>query len=145
MDAAVRYLENLGRKVGGDKDGKSTRRAALERAFEAIQNYEESLTREMLRVLQDCGATVYGISDANRISERMPTISFNVPNISPATLTEELARENIGVRDGRMYSPRLMKRLGLAKDSGAVRASLVHYNTIEEVHRFGVALAGMRA
>ena len=37
--------------------------------------------------------------------------------------------------------PRLMKRLGLTKESGAVRASLVHYNTVEEVRRFGSALA----
>ncbi len=43
-----------------------------------------------------------------------------------------------------MYSPRLMKRLGLATESGAVRASLVHYNTVEEVRRFGSALAEMR-
>jgi cysteine desulfurase family protein (TIGR01976 family) len=145
MDAAVNYLENLGRKVGGNDGGESPRRAALERAFEAIQTYEESLTREMLRVLLDCGATVYGISDTKRISERMPTLSFNLPNISAANVTEELAQKNIGVRDGHMYSPRLMKRLGLSTDSGAVRASLVHYNTIEEVRLFGVALAGMRA
>jgi selenocysteine lyase/cysteine desulfurase len=43
-----------------------------------------------------------------------------------------------------MYSPRLMKRLGLALESGAVRASLVHYNTVEEVRRLGSALAQMR-
>jgi selenocysteine lyase/cysteine desulfurase len=34
-----------------------------------------------------------------------------------------------------------MKRLGLTTESGVVRASLVHYNTMEEVHRFGHALA----
>jgi selenocysteine lyase/cysteine desulfurase len=56
-------------------------------------------------------------------------------------VTEELAKRNIGVRDGHMYSPRLMKRLGLTKESGAVRASLVHYNTLEEVRRFESALA----
>ena len=48
---------------------------------------------------------------------------------------------NIGVRDGHMYSPRLMKRLGLSLEGGAVRASLVHYNTVEEVRRFGSVLA----
>jgi len=47
------------------------------------------------------------------------------------------------VRDGHMYSPRLMQRLGLSKESGAVRASLVHYNTLDEVRRFGNALAAM--
>jgi selenocysteine lyase/cysteine desulfurase len=37
-----------------------------------------------------------------------------------------------------MYSPRLMARLGL--HGGAVRASLVHYNTAAEIARFGAAL-----
>ena len=62
---------------------------------------------------------------------------FNLPNISPARVTEEFAKRISASRDGHMYSPRLMKRLGLSTESGAVRASLVHYNTIEEVRRFG--------
>jgi selenocysteine lyase/cysteine desulfurase len=33
-----------------------------------------------------------------------------------------------------------MKRLGVRLDSGVVRASLVHYNTSEEVHSFGNVL-----
>jgi selenocysteine lyase/cysteine desulfurase len=39
-----------------------------------------------------------------------------------------------------MYAPRLMARLGLAMDRGAVRVSLVHYNTVDEIDRFGEAL-----
>jgi selenocysteine lyase/cysteine desulfurase len=92
-------------------------------------------------VLNDCCAMVYGVGNKERIHERVPTLCFNLPNISPARVNEELARRNFGVRDGHMYSPRLMRRLGLAQESGAVRASLVHYNTIEEVRRFGRALA----
>jgi Aminotransferase class-V len=68
-------------------------------------------------------------------------LGFNLPSISPARVTEELANNNIGVRDGHMYTPRLMKRLGLPVETGAVRASLVHYNTMEEVRRFGSVLA----
>jgi cysteine desulfurase family protein (TIGR01976 family) len=145
MDAAVRYLESLGRSLGSDGGVGTSRRAALQRAFEAIRNYEESLSVEMLRVLDECGAIVYGVSDSTRLGERVPTLSFNLPNVSPARVTEELAKRNIGVRDGHMYAPRLMKRLGLTKESGAVRASLVHYNTIDEVHSFGIALAETKA
>jgi selenocysteine lyase/cysteine desulfurase len=94
-------------------------------------------------VLDDCGAVVYGLTDKKRIHERVPTLCFNLPDVSPARVTEELANNNIGVRDGHMYTPRLMKRLGLAVETGAVRASLVHYNTTEEVRRFGTALAGI--
>jgi cysteine desulfurase family protein (TIGR01976 family) len=141
MDAAVRYLENLGKSLSGKNEPGISRRAALERAFDAIRAHEELLSLEMLRVLHDCGATVYGMGEAKQVSERVPTLCFNLPNISPATITDELAKKNIAVRDGHMYTPRLMKRLGLAVESGVVRASLVHYNSVEEVRRFGSALA----
>jgi len=58
---------------------------------------------------------------------------------------ERMAEANIGIRDGHMYAPRLMGRLGLAMDRGAVRVSLVHYNTLDEIHRFGDALKKIAA
>lgn len=146
MDAAVGYLENLGRRLGGsDATARSEpRRAALQRALEAIRGYEESLSLEMLRVLKDCGAVVYGVSEEEGVAQRVPTLCFNLPNVAPSRVAEEFAKRNIGVRDGHMYSPRLMKRLGLAKETGAVRASLVHYNTVQEVRAFGSVLAEIK-
>ena len=141
MDAAVRYLESIGRRAGTKKTKPESRRAALQAALAAIRAYEESLSLEMLQVLKDCGAVVYGVTEKQQIPERVPTLCFNLPNASPVRVTEELAKRNIGVRDGHMYSPRLMRRLGLSPESGAVRASLVHYNTLAEIHRFGIALA----
>ena len=138
MDAVVGYLENLGRYLNPSV---TSRRAALETATEAIRSYEAQLTRAMLDALAKAKATVYGITAPDRISQRTPTLCFNLPGISPASVTEELAKQNISVRDGHMYSPRLMKRLGLEQESGAVRASLVHYNTLEEVEKFGEAIA----
>ena len=138
MDAAVRYLEDLGRRIN---PGATSRRAALVASMEAIRNYEARLSLAMLDALANAHASVYGITAKTEIAQRTPTLCFNLPGIAPAKITEELARKNIGVRDGHMYSPRLMKRLGLTKESGAVRASLVHYNTLEEVRRFGSALA----
>jgi cysteine desulfurase family protein (TIGR01976 family) len=146
MDAAVGYLETLGRSLAANDATEKTqsRRSALNRAFEAIRAYEELLSVEMLRVLEDSGAVVYGVTERDRIGQRVPTLCFNLPNMAPARVTEELAKQNIGVRDGHMYTPRLMKQLGLPKESGAVRASLVHYNTVEEVRRFGRALAEIK-
>jgi selenocysteine lyase/cysteine desulfurase len=95
----------------------------------------------MLDTLANANAAVYGVTAKDEISHRTPTLCFNLPGISPARVSEELAKQDIGVRDGHMYSPRLMTRLGLAKESGAVRASLVHYNTLDEVRRFESALA----
>jgi selenocysteine lyase/cysteine desulfurase len=111
--------------------------------MESIRNYEALLSRAMLDALSKVKATIYGITASDQVSLRTPTFCFNLPGISPAKVTEALAQQNIGVRDGHMYSPRLMKRLGLTKESGAVRASLVHYNTLEEVHKFQSALAAV--
>ena len=140
MDAAVRYLEELGMGLNAGTVPRS-RRQALQEALTAIRAYEQELSLAMLEVIHCSGATVYGIADADRINHRVPTLCFNLPKIPPARVTEEFARRGIGVRDGHMYAPRLMKRLGLPVESGAVRASLVHYNTQDEVREFGKILA----
>lgn len=141
MDAAVLYLEELGRMMNPSA---ASRRAALVAGTEAIRQYEAQLTSAMLEALCQAKATVYGITAKDQIRHRTPTLCFNLPGLSPAQVTTELAKCNIGVRDGHMYSPRLMKRLGLTKESGAVRASLVHYNTLDEVRRFGDAICKLR-
>ncbi len=140
MDAAVRYLEDLGRVIN---PAAKSRRAALVAGTEAVRDYEAQLSSAMLDVLSKADATVYGLTARDQISQRTPTLCFNLPGILPMKVTEQLANQNIGVRDGHMYSPRLMERLGLTRESGAVRASLVHYNTLEEVQKFGRALAAI--
>ena len=87
----------------------------------------------MMKVLKECGATIYGVADDARLDERVPTFCFNIGKLSPQAIVEEMAKRDIGIRDGHMYAPRLMKRLNLSMDSGAIRASLVHYNTLDEV------------
>src|SRR4029077_7433085 len=139
MDAAIGYLRALGRGFK-NADPVASRRANLARGLTAIRQYEETLSLELLHVLNECGATVYGIREKERIGERVPTFCFNLPNVSPAKVTEEMSRAGIGIRDGHMYSPRLMDRLALREHSGAVRVSLVHYNTIAEIGRFGNVL-----
>jgi len=137
MDAAVRYLARLGHSLApspGDV------RADIVRAMQAILDYERGLTREMLKVLHECKATIYGIADPARVTGRVPTLAFNIARVAPSAVTDAMARAGIGIRDGHMYSPRLMQRLGLQQDSGAVRVSLVHYNTVAEIHRFGNVL-----
>ena len=71
----------------------------------------------------------------------MPTICFNIPGRSPQAIADAMSDAGIGIRDGHMYAPRLMQRLGLPIATGALRVSMVHYNTLGEVQRFGEALA----
>jgi cysteine desulfurase family protein (TIGR01976 family) len=129
MDAAVRYLESLGTDGG-------SRRQLLASAMGAIAQYEAGLSEALLKGLGAIrGVKVYGIADVAMIRHRVPTVSFNVGSVAPAEVCERLASARIAVRDGHMYAPRLMRRLGLT-DEGMVRASLLHYNTQEEIRRF---------
>ncbi|HEV7716753.1 MAG TPA: cysteine desulfurase-like protein [Steroidobacteraceae bacterium] len=145
MDAAVQYLAQLGRTLTG-RSGLSTpasTQADVAAATTAIREYEQTLSLEMLRVLKDCGADVYGIKDEALVTERVPTFCFNLPGITPQVVSETASRAGLGIRDGHLYAPRLMRRLGLSLETGAVRVSLVHYNTKAEVQRLGDVLKGL--
>ena len=147
MAAAIDYLAELGGALVG-REGPTAETASLrdacQAALGAIREYERSLSRELLRMLRDCGAEIYGPKREEQVSGRVPTFCFNLPGIPPAKVTEAAAAAGIAIRDGHMYSPRLMRRLGLAPQSGAVRVSAVHYNTLEEVHRLGAVLSRLR-
>jgi selenocysteine lyase/cysteine desulfurase len=139
MDGAVRYLEQLGQDLN---DGVTlSRRAAIAKAMTAIQQYEIGLSQSLLDVLHRHGATVYGITKGGQ--GRVPTVSFNFAAMAPGELAQKLADRDIGVRDGHMFAPRLMARLGLTMTSGAVRISLVHYNTHEEIAQLNDALGAI--
>ena len=143
MAAAIDYLAELGRAVtgrGGPASDASIRQDCRA-AMTAIREYEHGLSRELLRVLRQCGAEIHGLAEEGQVPERVPTFLFNLPGIAPAAATQAAAAAGIGIRDGHMYSPRLMRRLGLAVESGAARVSLAHYNTVEEVQQLGTVLA----
>lgn len=140
MSAAIEYLADLGDPLRKD-DSSHALRTRLVRSMELIREYEATLSHALLEGLQGIkGVQIYGVKDLSALHQRVPTVCFNFRNIPPATLAAKLAEKSIAVRDGHMYSPRLMKRLGISPESGAVRASLVHYNTREEIQGFLNAL-----
>jgi cysteine desulfurase family protein (TIGR01976 family) len=140
MAAAVAYLEAIGTRLADEGSPTASRRDSIVHAMKAIRSYEATLSAEMLRVLKAAGATIYGVDDPSRLNERVPTLCFNLPNVAPALVTEAMAGCGIGIRDGHMYTPRLMQHLGIPQESGVLRASLLHYNTLEEIHEFGKVL-----
>jgi cysteine desulfurase family protein (TIGR01976 family) len=136
MNAAVAYLEELGKLLLADPRSASPRECLIA-AMEAIRIYEATLSAEALRGLAELGDVVlYGIQEANLLAHRVPTICFNLSGVPAARVAAFCAENGIGVRDGNMYSPRLLRRMGIPQETGAVRASLVHYNTMEEIATF---------
>ena len=143
MSAAVRYIETIGRMT--TQGPGITRRADIVAGMQAIRRYEQDLARAMLGVLRSHGAIVYGISDPAEVAHRVPTFCFNMPGLTPQYVADAMVAAGFGIRDGHMYAPRLMSRLGLTMAEGALRVSLVHYNTLDEIERFGQALGTIMA
>jgi cysteine desulfurase family protein (TIGR01976 family) len=144
MAAAVAYLEALGTRLAEEEGSTpASRRDSIVHALTAIRSYEATLSEEMLRVLNSAGAIIYGIDDPARLHLRVPTLCFNLPNVAPAHVTEVMSDHGIGIRDGHMYTPRLMQQLGIPQEYGVLRASLLHYNTVEEIQEFGKVLLGI--
>jgi cysteine desulfurase family protein (TIGR01976 family) len=155
MDAAIAYLEELAKdmsdaglkglrddgSVGGGKQSLPRSRAETIRlAMTAIAAYERTLSAALLDAIGSiAGVTVHGVTDRDRLDERVPTLAFSVAGIPASAIADGLAARDVGVRSGHLYSPRLVGRLGLLPD-GVVRASLVHYNTAAEIARFRTAL-----
>jgi cysteine desulfurase family protein (TIGR01976 family) len=140
MDAAITYLEELGARTSAN-GRPPNRRAALLSAMSAIRDYEVRLSTELLKLLSQIdGVVMYGIGESGTIRGRVPTFCFNLRGVNPADVAVKLAGKGIGVRDGNMYSPRLLERLGIPPETGAVRASLAHYNTLAEITRFAEEL-----
>ena len=143
MDAAVRYLEELGRGfLGGapSEEVRPSRTEAIRAAMNGIADYERGLSKMLLdEVARIPGVTVYGVTDGDRLNERVPTLCFTVAGYESPAVAAGLAARDFGVRSGHMYSPRLMARI-CSLPAGALRASLVHYNTAFEIARFGAAL-----
>ena len=143
MTAAIEYIAAIGRAFAAraEPGDEAELRTDCRAAMTAIRAYEQSLSAAVLGVLHEIGAEIYGVSDPARVHERVPTICFNMPGIAPAAVVTAAAAAGIGIRDGHMYSPRLMRRLGLDVNSGAVRVSLAHYNTMAEIDRLAAMLA----
>jgi len=129
--AAVDYLADTGRQAAGDQE--LDRRAALEAAFAAIVPYEQELTRQLLGGLAELGCyTVHGITDLDRLNERVPTVSITHPEIPTSELARRLAQAGIFAWQGNYYALLLTESLGLEPE-GMLRLGMVHYNTPAEI------------
>ena len=143
---ALEYLEWVGETFGkqhaAEYSGKYRGRALqLKQAMRVIRTYEAELSAVLLDVLEETpGVTIYGLTDRKRLDERVPTAAINLKGWHPRRLAEELDKAGIYVWDGNYYALNVTERLGVEQSGGMVRIGLVHYNTVDEVERFGQAL-----
>jgi len=72
---------------------------------------------------------------ATSTEARVATVSFLHATRDPREIVAAARAAEVGIRHGHMYAHRLCTAMGIAPDPGVVRASAVHYNTVEEVDR----------
>lgn len=146
---AVEYLEWLGgrelREIKESGETSAERRAWIKRGFEAMVAYEQALCDELIAGLQTIpGLVIRGITEPERASWRVPTVSFTLDGWHPRKVAEHLAEHNIYVWDGNYYALAIAERLGVQEKGGMVRVGLAHYNTSAEVAQLIGALRGLR-
>lgn len=130
---AVEYLASLG--TGG------SRREQLVSAWQAMEAYEQALTLQLINSIKQVkGLTVRGVTSANAMHRRVPTVSFTVEGVDPAALARHFAGENIFVWSGHNYAIEPVTHMGLMDKGGVLRVGLAHYNTADEVQRFAASL-----
>jgi cysteine desulfurase family protein (TIGR01976 family) len=148
---ALEYIEWVGKTFGEEHSERYTReysgrRLSFKLGMSAIRSYEYELSRALLDILAETpGVTIYGITATKRLEERVPTCAFTLKGKSPRQVAEELDEANIYVWDGNYYALAVTERLGLEESGGMVRVGPVHYNTLEEIRRFGEALGKIAA
>lgn len=136
--AAINYLAELGRQLAPTA---KTRRDALLAAMEEICNYERELSEVLVAgLLQIPGLRLYGITEPTRFHWRTPTLAIRHTQHDPRTLAKALGDRGICTWNGNYYALHLTERLGVEASGGMLRIGLVHYNTVEEVHRLLKAL-----
>ena len=85
---------------------------------------------------------VHGITDLDRLDERVPTVSITHPEIPTSELARQLAEAGIFAWQGNYYALLLTESLGLEPE-GMLRLGMVHYNTPEEMDRLLAQLASI--
>ena len=144
---ALEYFEWLGNQFGEKQAeawkeaGFSGRRLVYKQAMSAVRAYEFELSRALIETIQSVpGTRIYGLTDMKRLDERVPTVSFTLEGKHPKDIANKLGDEGFYVWDGHYYALAVVERLGLLEQGGMVRVGPTHYNTLDEIARFGEAL-----
>jgi selenocysteine lyase/cysteine desulfurase len=123
----VDYFDTLG---GGGGD-----RLSLASAFDDIAAQEAIIGERLLSYLRGRNdVRIIGRRDSSR-EARVPTISFKVEGRDSSKITQAVDAAGIGIRFGDFHSRGLVETIGASANSGVLRVSMVHYNTVEEVDR----------
>ncbi|MFQ5958721.1 MAG: cysteine desulfurase-like protein [Alphaproteobacteria bacterium] len=108
--------------------------------FGLVAAHEEALATRFVDYLSSKpNVRVIGRATGAR-ARRVPTFSFVVDGRDSEAFPAHALKHKVAIGAGDFYAARLIDSLGLRPRNGVVRASMVHYNTLDEVDRLIRAL-----
>ena len=108
--------------------------------FGLVAAHEEALAAPFVDFLASKpNVRLIGRATADR-RRRAPTFSFVVEGRDSEAFPAHLLKHKVAIRAGDFYAARCIDAIGARAQNGVVRASMVHYNTVEEVDRLIRAL-----
>ncbi len=130
LEATVNYFQWLGELCGYT----GSRREKLAGAYTTAIAYEDQLTTRLIQGLEEIrGLQIYGITDVERIHDRVPTVSFTHDSFTPDEMSQTLAKNGICAWTGHNYAYEVVKQLGLDVEQGVLRLGIAQYNTESEI------------
>ncbi len=145
ITATVDYFASIGQSMAKDHASNwsqfSGRRRHVHAAMEFLFDYEKTLTSRLIEGLATFdGVALQGISAADALNRRVPTVSFTHESVASGAIARALADQNIFVWSGHNYAVEPAKSLGIYESGGAVRIGPVHYNSAAEIDEVLLAL-----
>jgi len=152
ITAVMDYLSWLGsiveKSVRDRISNYEGRKRLLKAAMSWIEDYEQTLSQAMLngrgqaKGMASIGEVeLYGVREPSRVHLRVPTFSFSIPKADPFEVAEYMWSKHaiaVAAENGGGFYSRTLKTYG---KSTAIRASLAHFNTFQEVDSFLSSLA----
>jgi cysteine desulfurase family protein (TIGR01976 family) len=140
LPGILAYLDDLARHHHGAAAEVEDTGRRLERVFTDVAAHEQRLVAPLLEYLAGKpGVRVLGPTSSDA-AVRVPTVAFTVDGRHAGEIPVRLDEEHVAIRWGDFYARRTIGALGLGDRGGVVRASMVHYNTADEVERLLQAL-----
>ena len=133
LGGVLEYFEAVHAHHFSDQDGTARERA--QRIFTLFAHHEAVLMEPLIAFL-DAHPRVRMIGRASSDPAlRAPTVCIVVDGESAADLAERLYQREVACAHGHFYGYRCVQALGIEPEPGVLRFSMVHYNSVEEVHR----------
>jgi selenocysteine lyase/cysteine desulfurase len=123
---------------GGGPAGRGDPAARAARVRALLRGAELPLLTTLLEYLGERGdIRVLGPKVAE---QRAATVAFVTETIEPVEVVRALARRGFMAGNGNFYAVRVLQAMNVSPDRGAVRLSMLHYNSSDEVKRVIEAL-----